>query len=96
MNATITTGRTKVENGIQYSEVMDMDIHGRTSAQWTRTSNLTMTLNEAERIIAQADIEQLEADLKDELASDYAQDEDNQRDIATIRTKIADLKAKLA
>ena len=91
-----TTGRTKMIGGKQYSEVLEEGRFGQVEKQWTATSNLTMTLTEAERIIAQADIEQLEADLKDELDSEYAQDEDNQRDIATIRTKISDLKAKLA
>ena len=96
MNTHILTGRTKVVDGISYTEVIDTDITGRASAQWTRTSNITMTLSEADRIIAEADLEQLESDLKEEVESEFANDEENQEAIAAIRMQIAELKAKLA
>ena len=91
-----TTGRTKMIGGKQYSEVLEEGRFGQVEKQWTATSNLTMTLTEAERIIAQADVEQLEVELKEELASEYAQDEENQECIANLRTRIAELNAKLA
>lgn len=66
MNTHNTTGRTKMIDGVQYSEVIDTSINGRTSAQWTRTSNLTMTPAEAAQIMAEMEAERTAERMKSE------------------------------
>jgi|688.fasta_scaffold283155_3 hypothetical protein len=96
MAALQLTGNTKVQNGSTYHEYVDLDMSGGQSLQWIKDDTLKMTMSDAERIIAEADIEALEAELNEELESDYVNDEDNQAHIASLRARIQSLKSSIA